>query len=512
MISSQATPGLDLADSERWIVRNGVGVQIMETLSVGALLVALVVHLGAPNWMIGALAAIPHISQLAQLPALWAVDRATHRRRVYALNGLVARPMLLIIGLAAVALPPEAALWVIFACFSVRYVAGAFLSCSWNSWMRDLIPDNEMGRLFGYRQRRMIGVGIAFSLAAAAFIDAWKRWIIVDVTFAYGIIYALAFIGGLYSVYCVRHIHEPQAVARTEHSAISRIRLPFRQKNYRRLIVFLGAWSFAVNLAAPFFTVYLLKRLEYDILLVMGLATLSQVAAYVTVQNWGLIADRLSNKAVLRTCCPLLILTIFAWTFVTLPEPHLLTLPLLILIHLSSGMAAAGVNLASGNIALKLAPQGDATAYLAASAMVNATAAGLAALAGGILVDLMASWQLSLTVHWQSQSSDLALQAMNFSHWDFFFVFATILGIYALHRLSLVVEDGELTETRTLQILLDSTRQSLRNLSTVAGLRASSNFPLTELLDGERDGEPPHGTHTETPDGKQDEAKNDRSA
>jgi len=149
----------------------------METLAVGAFLTALAVQLGAPNWMIGALAAIPHLAQIAQLPALWTVEQLRKRRRIYLISGAVARPMLLVIAVATVALPANIALWTILAAFSVRYVAGAFLSCAWNSWMRDLVPDNEMGRLFSDRQRKMIGVGLIFSLLAAAFVDAWKQFV-----------------------------------------------------------------------------------------------------------------------------------------------------------------------------------------------------------------------------------------------------------------------------------------------------------------------------------------------
>jgi hypothetical protein len=36
---------------------------------------------------------------------------------------------------------------------------------------------------------------------------------------------------------------------------------PFRDRNFRRLMVFLSSWNFAANLAAPFFAVYMLKTL-----------------------------------------------------------------------------------------------------------------------------------------------------------------------------------------------------------------------------------------------------------
>ncbi len=476
----------ELQASEAWIIKNGIGIQIMETLAVGAFLTALAVQLGAPNWMIGALAAIPHLAQVAQIPALWTVEELRQRRRIYLTSGAVARPMLLVIAVAAVTLPAQTALWTILLAFFIRYVAGAFLSCSWNSWMRDLVPDDDMGRLFGDRQRKMIGVGIVFSLLAAAFVDAWKYFVPLAPEYAYGLVYALAFLGGAYSVYCSRHIHEPPMAPAAHTRILEQIATPFRDGNYRQLMRFLGSWNFAVNLAAPFFTVYMLRRLEYDLILVLGLATLSQLAAFFTVRNWGAIADRFNNKSVLRLCCPMFIVAIFAWTFTTLPDPHVMTLPLLVVIHLATGVSTAGVNLATGNIALKLAPMGNATSYLAASSMINATAAGIAALLGGITVDLFASWELGLTIHWRDAADSIALDAMSFSHWDFFFLFSVIVGIYALHRLSLVQEEGRIYDTRMMDLMVNSARQGMRNLSTIAGLRAASDFPMNEILETEQ--------------------------
>ncbi|MDA0791492.1 MAG: hypothetical protein O2780_18810 [Proteobacteria bacterium] len=59
-------------ENVKWIARNGVGIQVMETMAVGALLTAYAIQLGASNLVIGVLAAIPHLSQLAQiLQSFW---------------------------------------------------------------------------------------------------------------------------------------------------------------------------------------------------------------------------------------------------------------------------------------------------------------------------------------------------------------------------------------------------------------------------------------------------------
>ncbi len=81
-----------MTESIPWIMRNGVGIQIMETLAVGAFLTAFAVQLGASNFTIGLLAAVPHLSQLAQIPALAVVERYRNRSRIYFVSGLIARP------------------------------------------------------------------------------------------------------------------------------------------------------------------------------------------------------------------------------------------------------------------------------------------------------------------------------------------------------------------------------------------------------------------------------------
>ncbi|MDZ7685258.1 MAG: MFS transporter [Gammaproteobacteria bacterium] len=473
-----------LAASEPWIVRNGVGIQIMETLAVGAFLTALAVELGASNLMIGVLAAIPHFAQLAQVPALFVVDRVRVRRRVYQIAGLIARPMLLVIAAAALLPDPQLALLVIAAAFTLRYVAGAFLACAWSSWMRDLVPDNEMGRVFSNRQKSMIGIGIIFSLAAAGFVDAWQTLTPYPRTWGFAVIYTLAFFGGAYSVWAARHIHEPEMAPSTEAVHwFTKLKLPFRDANYRRLIVFLASWNFAINLATPFFTVHMLKKMELDLLWVIGFGTLAQIAAYFMVSQWGAIADRFNNKSVMRVCGPLFVVALFAWTFTTMPDVHRFTIPLLIAIHIATGIASAGINLASSNLTLRLAPQGNATTFLATSSLVNATAAAIAAMIGGLTADMLALWELTLELSWRSPTRALEMDALNFTHWDFFFGIATLIGLLSLRFLRNVQEVGEAGERTVLNAIAVNFGDRVRSLTTIGKLQPTPEFPIDAVED-----------------------------
>ena len=473
-----------LAASEPWIVRNGVGIQIMETLAVGAFLTALAVELGASNLMIGVLAAIPHIAQLAQVPALFTVEHVRVRRTVYQYAGFIARPMLLVIAVAALLPDPEIALLLIAIAFSLRYVAGAFLACAWSSWMRDLVPEKEMGRVFGNRQKRMIGIGIIFSLAAAGFVDAWQSLTPFPRTWGFAVIYTLAFIGGAYSVWASRHIFEPPMAPSGETvSWLAKLRQPFGDLNYRRLIVFLASWNFAINLATPFFTVHMLKKMELSLLWVIGLSTLAQISAYLMVTQWGTIADRFNNKSVMRVCGPLFVVSLLAWTFTTMPDVHRYTIPLLIVIHIATGVASAGINLASSNMTLALAPKGNATTFLATSSLVNASAAAMAAMMGGITADMLSRWELTLTLSWRGAYQSLDMEALHFTHWDFFFGIAFLIGMLSLRLMRRVEEVGDAAEGKVLGLLAVNFGQRVRTLTTVGRLQPTPEFPIDAVED-----------------------------
>ena len=161
-----------------------------------------------------------------------------------------------------------------------------------------------------------------------------------------------------------------------------------------------------------------------------------------------------------------------------MPEKHVLTLPLLVVIHILMGISMAGVTLASGNIGLKLAPRGQATAYLATNSVVNSLAAGVAPVLGGKFADFFASRELAMTLKWKSPGKELAFEALNFQHWDFFFFLAFIIGLYSIGRLAKVKEVGEIEEKIVVHELISEVRRMI-DFSPVGGLRQLVNFPFT---------------------------------
>jgi MFS family permease len=133
--------------------------------------------------------------------------------------------------------------------------------------------------------------------------------------------------------------------------------IPIQDRNFRQLMNFLFFWGFAANLAMPFFTIYMLQQLGFPLSALIALNTLSQLAFVLFLRVWGAFVGRFGSKAVLSLSASLYLLAIVGWTFTTLPEPYFLTIPLVIVLQVFAGVAAAGVNLSMTSIGLKLAPR-----------------------------------------------------------------------------------------------------------------------------------------------------------
>ena len=463
-----------------YVIKDGIASQSMAILTGGAFLIAFAIKLGASNLVIGLLAAIGPLAQLLQLPSIFLVEKIRNRRAIVVLAAGLSRLCWLLIALIPFFFGGKIGLAILLGAMIVASALGAVSGCSWNSWMRDLIPQNILGSFFSKRMRIATGVGIALSLGAAVYLDLWKKLLAKYEIYGYSILFLVGFAAGALGLYFLARTPEKRMPKAEEKPKILRLLAqPFKDENFRKLIAFMCSWNFAVNLAGPFFMVYMLKRLGLSMSFIIGLSIVSQVLNFAFLRIWGKFTDSFSNKSVLAICGPLFMFCILAWTFTTMPEKYVLTIPLLIIIHVVMGLSSAGVSLASGNISLKLAPQGQATAYLATNTIVNSVAAGIAPILGGKFADFFAGRELAWTLKYTSPTAEFSLPTLNLQQWDFFFAMAFIIGLYSLHRLAMVKEQGEVEEKVVMNELFAEVSGQVRQLSSVDGLRQMVSFPFS---------------------------------
>lgn len=467
----------------RMLVLDGICSQILGVLTTGAFLVAFALKLGASNVVIGVVAAIPPLMQMMQLAAVYIVNRYPNRNRVVVISCLCSRIPWLLVALMPAALPAAWRIPALLLAMISFFGFNAISACAWSSWVRDVIPDKVMGAFFARRMAIAAGIGAAVSLVAAIGID-WYEGANPDSLLPYALLFVVGGTAGLLGIITLYLTPEPKLIPQPLDDLRSILSEPLRHANYRNLLRFLGTWNFAVNFAAPFFTVYMFQRLGFPMAWVLGLSVISQIFNVVFYQIWGRLSDQFSNKSVLNVAGFLFILSFLIWPFTTLPERHFLSVPLVVLIHVLAGISTAGVTLCTANIALKCAPMGRATSYLAVNAFISGITATIAPILAGLLADFFTTQEASIDLHWSSSlgaGGFWEVSAFNLRGLDFLFLIAFLIGLYAMHRLVVVVEEGEVQERVVISELYAEVRKLARHASNVAGLRHLSYFPYALL-------------------------------
>ena len=459
------------------ILYDALASEAMGTLTTGVFLAGFAVALGASNLAIGILAAVPFSVQLLQIPAVLLVERLRKRRAICVWAAGIGRCFLLS-SAAAPLLGSRAAVVVLIASLALYQGMAAIGGCAWNSWMRDLVPTEQQGRFFARRTAATTALAICLSLLGGLLIDAWTRRFPNSPALGYSLLFIISAAIGFLGVYLL-HItpDRPMAPIAQPSHPLALLSAPLRDRNFRRMIIFLSSWNFAVNLAAPFFAVYMLRTLDFSMTTILFLTITSQLSNLAALGLWGALIDRFSNKAVLGIAAPLFLACMLAWTLTGLEWLQPATMYLLLLIHILMGVSTSGVGLASGNIAMKLSPAGEATAYLAANGVITASCAAVAPIIGGLFADFFATRKLTLAFTWTGGPQNVTLQVLNFHAWTFFFGIACLLGLYSLHRLTLMEEPSGTSDRLMLRHLLLEARRSAHSLSSAAGLLRVVRLP-----------------------------------
>lgn len=471
----------------RMMTWEGVASVSMFSVTTSGLLAAFALALGASNLQIGILAGIPFITQPLQIPAILLVERFRRRKAIALLAWVPAQLIWIPVALIPfyIHTPHSLAITMLLLLMSLRGVLTSVTSCAFNGWIRDLVPQQILGSFFGRRLALATAASIVFGLAGAFFIDFWQdRSSAADSIFGYtyvliaGTVF-LGLSGPLFMALMPEPLMPP--VTGPQPSLFSLIKAPLRDKNFRQLVNFLFFWGFAANLAIPFFTVYMLQRLDFPLSAVIGLNTLAQLTNVLFVRVWGPYVDRFGSKPVLSACASLYLLVILGWSFTTLPDKYFMTVPLVIMLQLFAGVAASGVSLTVSTIGLKLAPQGGATSYMAAASLATNLGAGLGPLAGGVLADFFGARQLGLTFEWLSPARAVEFTPINLAGLDFLFAISFLLGLIALNTLTSIREEGEVGQEVLVEELMAPTRYMSRSIGSVPGVRWLSGYPYSYL-------------------------------
>jgi len=486
------SPQSNISEDERsrgltLLVWEGVSTMGFGSIMSSGFITAYALLLGANNLEIGILAALPFIMQPLQLIQTPIVERVKRRKLVAVLAWGIAQSLWILVALIPLLLdvPGSAAVSALLALIGLRGLLGTAMIVNRDSWTRDLVPRDFLASFASRRLAYATVASIVISLAGAAFVDLWGSIGSADnEVLGYTIVIAVGavFIAMASPVFLAL---TPEPKMRLPEgpsmSPFKLLALPFRDSNFRRLMIFLFMRGFTTNLAAPFFAVYMLQRIGLPLFAVIAFTVAGQIANVFFLRVWGPMADRLGCKAVLSVSGSLMALVTLCWTFTTMPERHAFTLPMLAALHVFYGIGTAGVNVAMGAFGMKLAPEGNATPYLAGASLAASLGAGISPLLGGRFADYFSVRAFNINVEWIDPTQVLQLPAFSLTGFDFLFAIAFLTGFLTLSRLNAVQEEGETSRDAAMEELLSNSAGVARMVNSVPGLAFAVQIPYGYL-------------------------------
>jgi MFS family permease len=457
----------EVSNGLRLVIYDGLAAEIMTTLTGGAFLVAMAVLLGASNFQIGLLAALPTFTNIFQLAAIWLVRHYNSRRGISVLSSILARIPLLLIGIIVLLYSSSISTVIFFLLF--HYLGGSIAGISWNSWMKDLVPEKSLGAYFARRGSYTQTLNVILSLTLALLIDYIKQKHQGFELSTYGIMFIVGGVAGLIGANFLARTPEPESRPLKEN-IFKLMKRPLHNVNFRKLLVFNSIWVFALNLATPFFTVFLLKNLQLPLSYIIGLNIVSQLSSIFTIRIWGKYADRYSNKTIIAIGAPLYILCLIAWCFVGIYSNLYNNLLLLAGIFVVSGVANAGINLSLTNIGLKLAPREEAIVYLSAKNIISSMFSAVAPLIGGWLADYFSLRHLKVAAEWGSPKFAKVFRLVELHDYNFLFVLGALFAVIALEFLVQLKEEGEVEKDVVVRVMRSNLRNSLKDAFVIGNL------------------------------------------
>lgn len=134
----------------RMMIWEAVASTAMFRVASSGLLAAFALALGANNFHIGILAALPFLTQLLQLPVIFLVERVRRRKAITLASWVPAQGMWILVALIPllVGVPGPTAVALLLGLIGLRGALVAVTNCAWSGWERDLVPQRFLGSFF----------------------------------------------------------------------------------------------------------------------------------------------------------------------------------------------------------------------------------------------------------------------------------------------------------------------------------------------------------------------------
>jgi len=236
----------------------------------------------------------------------------------------------------------QSSIWVLIGLVGLFYALGAAAGPAWFSWMGSLVPENERGKYFSKRNKITGFFGLIFMIVGAFILDWFKNAGIVLIGF--GILFGLAFLFRIVSIALLHKQYEPRLkVSKKDYFSLWQFLKRAPETPFGRFTIYTSLMRVVINIAGPFFAVYMLRNLGFSYILFMIVVISATIFQLIFLPLLGKISDRFGNIKLLKMAGIAIAVAPLLWIISSNPI-YLIGVPQLV-----AGFGWAGFILATNN-------------------------------------------------------------------------------------------------------------------------------------------------------------------
>jgi MFS family permease len=283
-----------LLDAMYFCVMVGLGESYLSSFGIA---------LGGTSLQIGVLASTPPLlAALAQGLGLRLYKNGYQRKSIIVVGAFLQGISWFLLSLLAFSgVHGSAWVWVLLVLWILYASSGNVTAPVWNSLIGDLVPARIRGEYFGFRNQRSGWVLVASMLLGG--------WILATATnnhiemYGFGALFIIAGLSRLASSLWLSRYEDPgHKFSHDTHFTFFEFIKKLPSSNFAKFVLFWASMNAASNFSGAFFTLYVLRDLQFSYFQLSVLVTAQSLVQYYCMGNWGKLSDEFGNRRILSFC------------------------------------------------------------------------------------------------------------------------------------------------------------------------------------------------------------------
>lgn len=352
------------------------------TLTNGIFRVGFFRRLGANDFHIGLLTAIPPLTNTMQLFSAYLAEKLGDRRKVSLLSFSAGRLLwipIVLIPYTVARVRPNLVIPLMLGLLVSYNLLTALGASAWYSWVADVVPEERRSKFFGNRYTMLTIVAMVCALLASRVADLFPG----HSEFAgFAIIFGVGICLGQLDLWIHRKVPHPSMDRSTRSMSFKQLmREPWGRPEFRRFLASSLLYYIGAYFTAGLGQIYLLETLNLNFFSITLLGMVMSLSTAAFYQMWGNIGKKIGQRTVMTICLSTGVLLGPVYFFLS-PE---WCFPPLALVYMMSGMVSAGMSLATNTILFDLFPRKGKSIYMAQYFWIIGAAGAVSSTLGGAL-------------------------------------------------------------------------------------------------------------------------------